>query len=212
LVQVNLAEVAPFDEARLLPTSGMLYFFYLEANSRLGHYPVHGEILEVLYSPQEGEHRRASSPNNLPSEEVYRGLALSPHLEWTVPGYDDLKEMVEREGMLDEPKIDAGLAHWDDLVEEVADLQGLGPRYRPKHRMLGYPDFIQAGGCGSGDWKLILQVDSDPRFSSPSPYDDPDCPGPGMMWGDAGRIFFGIEQPDLAAQDFTAVWALFECH
>lgn len=214
LLQVNLTEVAPFDVVGQLPTSGMLYFFFLDTNYRLSTSPpVHGEIIDVLYFPQKGAQlRRLAPPHNLPPEEVYRGFALTPHLEWTVPRYDDLKEAVEREGMLDQPEIDAGLSHWDDLVEEVADLQGLGPWYKPKHRMLGYPDFIQAGGCGPEDWKLLLQVDSDPRFSSPSPYDDPDYPGPGMMWGDAGRIFFGIEQGDLAAWDFTAVWATFECH
>jgi uncharacterized protein YwqG len=139
--------------------------------------------------------------------EMYRGFALAPHLEWTVPRYEDLEETLKQEGTLDQPEIDTGLeAHWDDLVEEVADLQGLGPWYRPKHRMLGYPDFIQAGGCGPGGWNLLLQVDSDPRF------DDSDYPGPGMMWGDAGRIFFGIAQSDLAAQNFAAIWTSFESH
>jgi uncharacterized protein YwqG len=209
LLQVNLAEVAPFDLAGLLPKSGTLYFFYLEANSRLGHYPDYGEILQVLYSPEGTRGRRASPPHNLPHEEVYRGFALSAHLEWTVPRYDDLAEAVTHEGMLDPPEIAAGLAHWDALVEEIADLQGLGPWYKPKHRMLGYPDFIQAGGCGPGDWKLLLQVDSDPRFSV-SPYKDD--PGPGMMWGDAGHILFGIEGVDLEASDFANVWAVFECH
>jgi uncharacterized protein YwqG len=33
-----------------------------------------------------------------------------------------------------------------------------------------------------------------------------------MMWGDAGRIFFGIERADLAATDFTDVWSIFENH
>jgi uncharacterized protein YwqG len=33
-----------------------------------------------------------------------------------------------------------------------------------------------------------------------------------MMWGDAGRIYYGIEPDDLAARNFGAVWATFECH
>jgi uncharacterized protein YwqG len=123
-----------------------------------------------------------------------------------------LQKALRNEGTLSEAEIDAGLDHRSDLVEEVADAQGLGPWYRPKHRMLGYPDFFQAGGCGPEDWKLLLQVDSDPRWSVPSPYDDPNYPGPGMMWGDAGRLFFGIGQGDLAARNFSAVWAAVESH
>jgi uncharacterized protein YwqG len=212
LLQVNLAEVTPFDVAGLLPASGMVYFFYLEASSRFGCYPIHGEILQVLYSSQEGtRHRRTSPPHNLPPKEVYRGFAFAPRLEWTVPRWGDL-EQSSGLGALIQPGDYATMDHVDALVEEAAEVQGLGPWYRPKHRMLGYPDFIQADGCGSGDWKLLLQVDSDPRFSAPSPFDDADYPGPGMMWGDSGRIFFGIEQDDLAARNFTAVWAYFECH
>lgn len=211
LVQVNLAEIAPFDVAGLLPASGMLHFFYLEANSRFGLYPVHGEILHVLYSPQGANYRRVSPPHNLSPEEVYRGFALAPRLEWTVPRWGDLEERSGLGGLI-RPDDYASMDHVDELIEEAAEVQGLGPWHRPKHRMLGYPDFIQADGCGPGDWKLLLQVDSDPRFSSPSPFEDPDCPGPGMMWGDSGHIFFGIEQGDLVARNFAAVWASFECH
>lgn len=214
LLQVNLAEMAPFDVDGLLPSSGVLYFFFLDANSRFSRYPVHGEILHVLHAPLETKRlRRASAPPALPSQEVYRGFAVSPHLEWTIPLWDDLLDALKQEGTLDQPEIEAGLeAYGDDLAEEVADLQGLGSWYRPKHRLLGYPDFFQAGGCGPGDWKLLLQVDSDPRFNTPSPYDDPEYPGPGMMWGDGGRLFFGIEQADLSARDFSAVWLSYESH
>jgi uncharacterized protein YwqG len=212
LLQVNLAEVAPFDVEGRLPTSGLLHFFCVDSLRRFGR-DLNEEEYVVLYTPPDGARlRRVPAPQGLPFEEMYRGFALTPHLEWTIPRYDDLKEAVEREGILGPPEIDAGLSHWDDLVEEVADLQGLGPWFRPKHRMLGYPDFFQSGGCGPGDWKLLLQVDSDPRYSVPSPDDAPDYPGPGMMWGDAGRIYFGIEQDDLVANNFADVWAIVESH
>jgi uncharacterized protein YwqG len=212
LLQVNLAEVAPFDVAGQLPPTGMLHFFYLDAMTRFGVYPIFGEVIQVLYTPQEeARPRRLASPQNLPSREIYRGFALSPRLEWTIPRCGDLEENSGL-GELIQPDDYASMEHVDDLMEEAAVVQGLGPWYRPKHRMLGYPDFIQADGCGPGNWKLLLQVDSDPRFSTPSPFDDPDYPGPGMMWGDSGRIFFGIEQGDLTVRNFSAVWASFECH
>jgi uncharacterized protein YwqG len=210
LLQVNLAEVAPFDLEGVLPTSGMLHFFYLDAMSRFGLYPAYGEVIRVLYSPQTGARlRRAAPPHNLPPQEVYRGFALSPHLEWTVPLWGDLEESAGLGDLL-RPDDYASMDHLGDLAKEVADLQGLGPWYRPKHRMLGYPDFIQSDGCGPGDWKLLLQVDSDPRFFVP-PCDDADRPGPGMMWGDAGNVYYGIAESDLAARNFGAAWGDFEC-
>jgi uncharacterized protein YwqG len=201
LVQVNLAEVAPFDVGGQLPASGLLHFFYLDAMIRFGPYPVYEEVIHVHYTPQEGARLRClASPHNLPPQEVYRGFALSPHLEWTAPPWGDLEEALKQ------PEIEAGIDHWAELTEEVAEVQGFGPWYRPKHRMLGYPDFIQADRCGPGAWKLLLQVDSDSRL------DNEDYPRFGMMWGDAGRIYYGIESGDLTACNFGVVWATFECH
>lgn len=192
LLQVNLAELASFDLERQLPTSGLLSFFYIESGARFGKYPKHGEICRVLYTPQQRARLcRLDPPANLPSEEVYRGFALAPRLEWMIPCSEDLEE-------------DDAFEYWDGLEDEVAEAQGLRNYYRSKHRMLGYPEFLQFGDSGGGTWKLLLQLDSDSR-------EDPEGEGyplSGMCWGDGGRVYFGIGSKELAARNFDAVWAV----
>ena len=50
---------------------------------------------------------------------------------------------------------------------------------------------------GRSDWILLLQIDSDDRA--------------GMMWGDAGLLYFWIRREDLARRDFTKVWMVSQC-
>lgn len=47
-------------------------------------------------------------------------------------------------------------------------------------------------------WRLLLQVDSDEAA--------------GMMWGDAGMLYFWIRDDDLAARRFERVWCVMECY
>ena len=95
----------------------------------------------------------------------------------------------------------------------------------PRHKLLGHPNVIQndmelecqlvsngvycgdsegyrskeaaALSPGAADWMLLLQIDSD---------DDT-----GMMWGDAGMLYFWIRRQDLAARAFDRVWMILQC-
>jgi hypothetical protein len=207
LLQINLAEVASFDVEGRLPSAGMLYFFYLDYY-RIRLSPSPDEIVQVLYAPANGAPlRRLPPPASLPQEEVYRGYALRPRLEWVVPEPFDL----QLEGVA-LANIEAHLEHWGDLIDqpslenEAAAAQGFGPWYEPKHRLLGHPQLIQscltANGCLGA--KLLLQVDSD-CVRKEAAY-----PNTGMMWGDAGRIYYYIGEQDLATRNFGGVWAHLE--
>jgi hypothetical protein len=82
------------------------------------------------------------------------------------------------------------LGLWDTLEERVAEVQGFGPYYEPKHRLLGHPQLIQGPGLEEGT-RLLFQVDSDCIFF------DKGYPRTGMMWGDAGAS--------------TTLWAMKSC-
>jgi len=47
------------------------------------------------------------------------------------------------------------------------------------------------------EWKLLAQIDTD---------DDA-----GWMWGDAGSLYFGIRNADLARSDLDRAWMVLQC-
>jgi uncharacterized protein YwqG len=52
---------------------------------------------------------------------------------------------------------------------------------------------------GSLDWRLLLQIDSDPDYF-------------GTYWGDCGRLFFWIERDNLLNCHFDQSWFVLQCH
>jgi len=132
-------------------------------------------------------------PADLP--DLYQRYALAPRLEWTVPSPFALglgKELVVEH-----------LGLWNKLEERVAEVQDFGPYFEPKHRLLGHPQLIQGQGLEEGT-RLLLQVDSDCIFF------DKGYPRTGMMWGDAGRIYYVIGDEELQSHRFEAANALLE--
>ena len=52
---------------------------------------------------------------------------------------------------------------------------------------------------GVEDWQLLLQIDSDEDNL-------------GVIWGDAGLVYFWIRKQDLEKRDFSNVWLVLQCH
>ncbi|MDP3383911.1 MAG: YwqG family protein [Phenylobacterium sp.] len=98
----------------------------------------------------------------------------------------------------------------DRELERILDEQAPA---EPAHQIGGYPAPIQADGMEadcqrivsglfdtakgapqsrSGDWRLLLQVDSDDEV--------------GFMWGDTGRIYIWVREQDARAGDFSMAW------
>jgi len=50
----------------------------------------------------------------------------------------------------------------------------------------------------ANDWILLLQIDSDNDKT-------------GMMWGDAGRLYFWIKKEDLKNKNFDNAWMVSQC-
>jgi len=194
LMQINLAEVSRFDLEQLLPKSGFLYFFL----SWISQDPTEEEKSQVLFVPDPGTALRPTeAPVDLPEDQLYEGFKLNPRLEWTVPSPSDLG--------LKEEFVEDHLGLWDTLEEEVAAVQGFAPYCQSIHRMLGHPQLVQSPGVADGT-KLLLQVDSDCVFR------DKGYPETGMMWGDAGRVYYFVSEKDLKAHLLDSAQAQWECH
>lgn len=134
-------------------------------------------------------------PDDLSPDQRFKGVRVEAHLEWTVSSPYDVG--------VDPALVERHLDLWNTLSEEVESLQGFGPWYSPKHRMLGHPQLIQSPGVGDGR-ELLLQIDSDCVES------DKGYPGTGMMWGDAGRVYFFMSDTDLKAANFDGASGLLE--
>jgi uncharacterized protein YwqG len=210
IAQVNLSEVHALPGGAVLPSSGLLSFFYDSEQSVWGFDPKDRAGWAVLHSPAEVSVQRAPFPASLPEHARYAPSLLAPRLESTFAPWES-SDLVALGLSFDQ----AGV--YSDAIPE--------PESELIHRLLGHPDPIQGDmqleaqlafhglncgdpsgyqdpraeslGRGATDWRLLLQIDSD---------DDAR-----MMWGDVGRLYYWIRRADLAGNRFDDVWLILQC-
>jgi uncharacterized protein YwqG len=217
IAQFRLEEIAPFDLDRLLPATGMLYYFYEAQQDTWGFDPKdEGSARCLYYDGDTARIRRTPFPETLHEwGRDYPPCRLQLSAEASLPGgqsmYIDRLALSE-----DEVAAYDGLIEWMKGPDE--DFGG--------HRLLGYANAVQndymeeecalvTGGIYLGgpeayqteeaqelkktapEWQLLLQVDSDNDA--------------GMMWGDSGLIYYWIKTEDLARRDFESVWLILQC-
>lgn len=224
LAQIDLAEIAPVLPAEPgLPTAGMLYFFYDAVYEAWGYDPYDAPGFAVIYSEAASRLAPRDPPTIGETPEAFPVRRLKPHRTLTaapfLPYYRELlgipSEAWEEYANL--------VVDFHSVAEERARRSGVPPM--PDHRFMGWPDIVQnemepecalvTGGiyCGSekgyaseeakrilaepNDWRLLLQIDSDEDH--------------GMLWGDAGKLYFWIREQDLAARDFERCWLIQQC-
>lgn len=213
IAQINLKEVATYDTEKLLPTTGILYFFYDSSQETWGFDPKDiGSWKVVYFDGDMSELKRIDFPEDLDEEEeIFKACRVDIKSEMSLPGFDSA--YVE-ELELDCDEEDA----YFDFCEEKNEDEII-------NKILGNPDQIQddmmlqcqlaSNGiyCGDAtenndpkaeelkkgmkDWRLLLQIDSDENCE--------------MMWGDVGRIYFWIKSDDLKNRKFDKVWMVLQC-
>jgi uncharacterized protein YwqG len=218
IAQFRLEEVAPFDVERLLPVTGMLYFFYDARQETWGDTSEDRGGARVLYYDGDvARIKRTPFPETLHEwGRDYPACRLEMSSQLSLPTSDSIHvislDLTEEE-----------TASYNKLWEWLADTDG----ELPDHRLSGYPRPVQgddmeelcAWATGSvdvasaesyqseravelretaKDWQLLLQVDSDNN--------------PMMMWGDAGTIYYWIKREDLAQRNFEDAWLVLQCY
>lgn len=240
VAQVNLAEMPPVGPSgglRDLPRRGMLLFFCDEENLAFGG-PEDSDAFSVEYFPfdpdEETRMRLADVPDGLVTFDDYRGqwgmpdvvvLEALPELALPAPGADEVHAM-----NLSDAESEAYWRLTETLEREGGRLptdvaEKLGEAHHPPiHRLGGVPHEIQnpmEAECelvrrgenphalpyfrqeevadeAKARWRLLLQVDSDDAS--------------GMMWGDAGMLYYWIRDDDLAAWRFDRTWCVMQCY
>ncbi len=196
VAQINLSEIAPYDEAHLFPDTGILSFFFDQDAFFEGRRVDQPTTWQVCYAPSPlSDLRRLPIPESIPKRRKYRPSEVTCATEITLPNYSQYDPTsVERLG-LSSPLTDQEEQEYYQIQAQLAGT--LGAKYHvPIHRLLGHPDEVQWDmhrdlGSVAADWQLLFQVDSD---------DAPDTD-----WGDIGRIYYWIRTLDLAERNFSQV-------
>lgn len=214
LAQINLSDISIFSTASVLPSSGVLSFFYSATQETWGFDPKDKGSWQIYYFADMTNLQRTEIPNDIPEEGYYSSCSLFFFEELTLLPWESI---VFENLYLTKEERDIYIDLLDQIYSNGNDLI---------NRILGYPDQIQgdmqlecqlaSNGlyCGDGtgyedprrkelepdsvNWQLLFQLDSEEENA-------------GMCWGDVGRVYFWIYQKELINKDFDKTWMILQC-
>jgi len=216
LCQINLEEVKSYDRDGVLPSKGMLYFFYECDAFCWGFDPEDKGCARVFYFEDIEEFVPTQWPEDIEDDYIVPEMAVRFKAQPSYPKYEELEYHSSME------------CDWEDYDEA---LEKLGVDMEAEnHKLLGYADIIQnemlsecervtrglycgdASGYqdasedeeaaiqrGAKDWILLLQLTT---------LENEDWE---WMWGDCGMLYFYIKRQDLAARRFENAWFILQC-
>ncbi|MDQ3125370.1 MAG: YwqG family protein [Pseudomonadota bacterium] len=210
IAELDLAALRAAGGPDWLPASGALHLFFDVEDEPWGFDPADRDGWKVIMTSAASP-RPLPRPPGLSGDRVFASIALAGRLAQTYP-------TTER---LDLPP-DVGRTFEFEPVQDFMD-SGLGDG--PRHQVSGYPSPIQGDGmeleaqlasngiyvggpegysdervaaleAGAGDWRLLLQIDSDDAA--------------GMMWSDSGTLYVWVREQDARLGDFSGVWIVLQ--
>ncbi len=217
ICQINLDEVKKYDEEKLLPEKGMLYFFYESASQVWGFDPSDKGAARVFYYENTEGFAALDFPEDLKEEFIIKELRFDFYRGESYPSFEELEIHSD---------IDCDWEEYDEALEALdMDLEVfLGTKF------LGYADIIQSEMltqceeisrgiyCGdgntyaalteaekadikkcAGEWILLAQFNS---------FDEGDFE---LMFGDCGKIYYYIKKDDLKNRNFENIWLVLQC-
>ncbi len=213
ICQINLKDIYPYDQEKILPESGMLYFFYDSENQPWGYDPNSRSGWRVIYNDNDSDLQRKDPPLELASYNIFNSCQISFKNLINLPPFDSV--------CFDE----LSLSKEDEKKLLNFQYQIIKEEDKVNHRLLGYPEAIEgdmmsvcqlvSNGIdyenldkyeqfaldkykdGITDWRLLLQIDSDELNA-------------GMAWGNFGMLYFWIKENDLINKDFDNVWLILQ--
>lgn len=211
------------DSARLLPSGGLLAFFYELEEQPWGYDPKNLSFFKVSYFPEgtelfstaRPEHRLNSPPLSEMGVELWAALSLPTHGS---RAWGRLSKQITK------PGIALNFSAFDELSQAVFRAAAPTP-VGPRHKLGGHSDNIQndmqleaqlvmnglycGDASGYGDprrpalektcenWLLLLQINSDETVN--------------FMWGDLGMLYFWVQESDRVRRDFSRTWMTLQC-
>lgn len=218
LLQINCADLAQFDEEKLLPTHGLLSFFYEIDAQPWGFDPEHRGGLKVYYFEDLSVLHRAEFPEDMEGFSRMPALDIKFHTERSYPCLVDFKQITAGEEF-DYPDYESAylqlngedtdycskLLGWPNLIQNTMFYQcelvsqgfyvGTSERFGkiPKERRAAAEDAYKR-------WCLLLQLD----LVESGDFE--------LLFGDSGRLYICIKQDDLASRSFDKAWGILQCY
>jgi len=200
VAQINFAEVAAYDVEKVLPSSGVAYFFYddtwyednLTTMFNLGRTLFFEGDLSLL--------KRTDAPYSV----VWPACSVSFENDMTLP-----PASWQGHPWFDSSEVYTRLNTQDTYLEIPWAMSIFADSKLPRHRLLGHPDPIQGNVFAEAQqeltkeasweeaneqtptWTLLFQIDSDGKAN--------------MMWSDAGTLYFCIKNDALHNRRFDEV-------
>ena len=217
LAQINCEEVSKYNIDLLLPSKGVLYFFYELDTMTWGFDPKdRGSATVYYYAGDLTDLRKTDFPIDLHEDYIIPEFPIMFSSMIELPDFEEFLELH-----------DDGLNHilWE-AYDEAKNTIVVENEDEAITKLLGYANVIQNGmllECelasngvfvGNSDgyanistqqkenskkWQLLLQLDS----ILTGEYE--------MLWGDVGRIYFYINTDDLNAMNFNNCWLILQC-
>lgn len=210
IAQLNCSDFADMDNEKILPSKGILSFFYECDTQKWGFDPKDRGCARVYYFEDISQLSLMDFPDDLEEDFRFSEAVIEYELS------DDYPASPDYDPELSDDEYD----EYDDIYEEFYDKHG---DFRCK--LLGYPDTIQGDlflECeqvaereiytGNGpteiteemenaaeDWLMLMQMDTIDNEKEV------------MMFGDCGRIYYCIRKQDLKERKFDKIWLILQC-
>ena len=216
LGQINLKEVSNHDSQNLLPSSGILYFFYEGGDDVWGFDPKDKEGFKVIYEKSVENLILTSLPEELDEDLVFSPckLKFTEENTYSEDPYSIYYSLKPNNDEITDDKLFNLIANYYGENSKI-NTQLLGNPYLLQGNIFLESQLVSNGlYCGdetgynnpkakeleSGvkNWILLFQLDSE---------DNAD-----MMWGDFGIIYFTIKEEDLKNHDFGNIWFSYQCY
>ena len=215
LAQINLRDVAVWDEEHLLPTEGILSFFYELETMQWGFDPKDEGSARVFWFPDSETLAPADFPDDMEQDFILPELPINCTPQVSLPDYWCMK-------LPDE-------VTWDDYYAccAVCDYT----EAEDVTKLLGYPDVIQnpmeeecervtrGYRCGnSEDYQKVPEAEKEDISAKASEWrllfqmGTVETDGYELMFGDAGYIYFWIRREDLLNRRFDRIWLILQCY
>lgn len=210
IAQIRLNDVEAYDSDKVLPTDGILWFFYDAQQGTYGESPEDRGGWSVLYGRGNLDKLQPTPPPaSLPAASQFKACSIRFSSEITLS---------------DQPQLEIPDLDWTDEEQEkyetlLSTFPTPADHGAVQHRLLGNPYTLQDDmrlqcqlyshgvtdtsdpqveelSKGAMDWLLLLQIDTDEEI--------------GMRWGSTGMLYYWITREDLRAGQFRNSWLVLQ--